>query len=90
MSDSSDWRVENLLNRNLEGTTLRFARYLAPDPDWDHDHCVGCQDKFMESDAAPDALHEGYYAEELGEWICPECFELCRTALKWTLSPDGR
>jgi hypothetical protein len=56
VDEEEDWRLaweEDWMN----GATLQRRAFTAPTPDWDHEHCVLCQDKFMEP--PNDALHAG-------------------------------
>jgi hypothetical protein len=47
---------------------LRWTRFRAPSPDWDHEHCVLCGQTFMEIDF-DDALREGYLAQPYGATV---------------------
>src|SRR5262249_45592777 len=51
----------------LLGVTLHHATYRRYSPDWDHDHCSFCGDKFMEGDD-PEILHEGYTTDNEYHW----------------------
>jgi hypothetical protein len=51
-----DWRL-TWEEDWMYGAQLERRRFEAPSPDWDHEHCVLCQDKFMEPPS--EALHEG-------------------------------
>lgn len=71
----------------LRGATLRFRRWRAPRPGWDHDHCHFCWAKFMEEGAWPDApeppLHEGWTTEDGYHWVCAACFGEHREREGW-------
>lgn len=60
MLEENDWRLtcqeEYLMNAKL----IR-KQYQCPSPEWDHDHCAFCWDKFSEYDGD---LHEGYRTVE--------------------------
>jgi len=77
----ADWRTDNA--KRTRGAAVRFQKYTAPRPDWDHDHCEGCWAKFMES-ASPEILTEGYVTQD-NRWICAECFHDLREEMGWTL-----
>jgi hypothetical protein len=84
-----DWRLVQLEDKEyLYGIRLQHAAYRQYRPSWDHDHCVGCNDTFSEKEET--SLHEGYttcsdfeYGPEYW-WVCPECFQLFKSAMKWS------
>src|SRR5215469_12027696 len=53
-----DWRISTA--QRIKGSTLRFQKYKRRSEHWDHEHCVGCCEKFMETKVSPDVLTEGY------------------------------
>lgn len=61
---------------------LSKSTYKMPSPNWDHDHCVFCFDKFSER---PDDLSEGYHTADRKYWICPECFDDFREMFHFTV-----
>ena len=79
----TDWRIDNA--KWTRGAQMRLTKYSRPNEDWDHDHCEGCWDKFMES-GPPDALTEGYVNENNDRWICPECFRDLKNEMEWKLA----
>jgi hypothetical protein len=83
MTDSRDWRLDNL--QRLKG--LRFVRavFRKRRDDWDHEHCVGCWQKFAEFGNPPEVLHGGFREVERDEWVCPDCFEAFREELNWSV-----
>ena len=56
-----DWRLETREEPWMYDARLRWERYRAPTPDWDHDHCALCWAKFSDADNI-EALREGYVA----------------------------
>ena len=82
-----DWRLTNQLDY-LKGKTLRWKRWIAPRPSWDHDHCDFCMQKFAEGDV-PDAVQEGYTTEDDYHWICEGCFNDFRELFEWKLIDKG-
>ena len=65
MAGEQDWRLETHEEPWMYGAQLRWARYLPPSADWDHDHCALCFAKFMDTDG-DDVLREGYVAQPYG------------------------
>ncbi len=63
------------------GTALELRPYKAPRPGWDHDHCIFCWEKFIESGSS--TLTAGYTAEPADEWVCPSCFEEFAERFGW-------
>jgi hypothetical protein len=55
------WTASEALERNpqLVGAELVWRKYVAPSPDWDHDHCVLCSTKIAET-ASEDVLDTAY------------------------------
>src|SRR5215813_11256066 len=78
----SDWRIDTA--KRIKGARLRFRTYRRRSEKWDHEHCVGCWAKFMESRITSDILTEGYATED-DEWVCPKCFEDLRRVMEWKL-----
>lgn len=81
MVDPNDWRLTGQ-EKYLKGVTLYRKRYVAPRPDWDHDHCEFCWAKFMDSDA-PEIQREGYATEGDKKWVCSSCYEDFKHTFKW-------
>lgn len=88
MVDPNDWRLTGQ-EKYLKGVTLYRKRYVAPRPDWDHDHCEFCWAKFMVEDY-PDVFHEGYSTLDEYRWICKGCFDDFKEMFEWRVvrSPD--
>ncbi|HYG98043.1 MAG TPA: class I SAM-dependent methyltransferase [Terriglobales bacterium] len=84
---SVDWRIANV--ERLRGETFVKKPYLAPSPEWDHDHCSACWKRFSEGED-PGVEHIGYATTESYrygadyEWVCIECFDDLRQALRWS------
>jgi hypothetical protein len=57
MTADDDWRLT--WEDDWHGAELQRKRFTAPAPDWDHEHCVLCQTKFME-ETHPDTIQEGF------------------------------
>jgi hypothetical protein len=81
----TDWRVDN--GKHTRGAVLTLKEYLAPSDKWDHEHCVCCWAKFVES--APGALSEGYTTKDNYHWICPQCFRDLKGEMEWTLASSS-
>lgn len=75
-----DWRAANA--RHTRGAAFEFKKYTRRSEAWDHDHCVGCWEKFMEESVSPDVLTEGYVTND-DKWVCAECFRDLRDAMEW-------
>ena len=75
--------------RYLMGVTLIHRKYrLYPkDPEWDHDHCEFCGDKFSLYNN-PEHLKEGYATEDDYRWICSTCFHDFKDDFKWKIIED--
>jgi hypothetical protein len=78
-----DWRADNA--KWTRGAILRFQKYTRPREDWEHDHCVGCWAKFMESGSS-EVLTEGYVTEDNYRWICADCFRDLKDEMGWKLA----
>ena len=86
MIDKDDWRLQNQ-QAYLAGAVL-FLRRWNPSkdhPEWDHDHCAFCWQKFMDSDDA-EVQKEGYGTEDERHWVCKSCFEDFRESFHWTVA----
>ena len=79
-----DWRLQNL--RQMEGATFVWRRFQARDPQWDHEHCIGCWDKIAEAGEPPEGQRTGLYHPESDNWVCLECYELFHQQLHWSIS----
>jgi len=86
MVQEADWRYENA--KKWDGAKLVWTAYKSPTPEWDHDHCVGCWQKFAEVGDPPDVIYAGYRTED-DDWVCPECFSDLGEQLHWTVSGDA-
>jgi hypothetical protein len=90
MVAENDYRVDNV--RRLEGQKFRFKIYKGPRPDWDHDHCAACWQKFAEFEG-PDILHEGFAVTDEYDkgadyvWICSPCFKALKDRMRWSVVP---
>ncbi len=83
MVDPSDWRILNQ-ETYLKGVALQWRTYrrYPKNPDWDHDHCSFCREKFI-VESYPDVLHEGYCTLDEYHWICGKCFDDFREMFQW-------
>jgi hypothetical protein len=95
-----DWRLSLGEQEWMYGAKLERRVFTPPTPDWDHEHCALCNEKFME--APYEALHEGYdervaqhpeapdgfrssvSAPTREAWICETCFVDFRERFAWT------
>ena len=78
-----DWRISTA--QRIKGATLRFKKYTRWSDVWEHEHCVGCWAKFMETKVSPEILTEGYVTKD-DHWVCPECFGDLREIMEWKLA----
>ena len=85
MIEKDDWRL-NGQEKYLQCKTLYFRKWVAPQKDWDHDHCAFCWEKFSNY---PDTLHEGYATHDRYHWICPECFHDFKTIFQWEVIDES-
>lgn len=76
----NDWRIDTA--KRIKGATLRFRKYTRLSETREHEHCVGCWAKFMETKISPDVLTEGYATED-DKWVCPECLKDLRDVMEW-------
>src|SRR5262245_20434428 len=47
-ASNDDWRQDLPHKDYLHGLEFHRARYVQPSPDWDHDHCHFCWQRFAE------------------------------------------
>ncbi|MBL8798890.1 MAG: hypothetical protein JNM56_33710 [Planctomycetia bacterium] len=83
MNQGDDWRLTGQ-ERFLQGALLHKLRWTSPRPDWDHDHCAFCWQKFTE-DTSPEALAIGYTTADRKHWICEGCFADFKDQFAWQL-----
>ena len=78
---------------HLRGLSFAHADYTVIRFGSDHDHCVACPAKFMES-GWPNELHVGFVARcpiphgsgaWAWVWVCEQCFPELRTEMQWQL-----
>jgi len=81
MEKEQDWRLSGQ-DRYLKGKTLLKKRYIAPSPDWDHDHCAFCWTKFGES-VELETIQEGYTTEDNMYWVCQQGFVDFKNKFQW-------
>ena len=85
-----DWRLMGQ-ERFLLGATLVHARWRAPRPDWNHDHCEFCGIEFANRRAhdGEGPVQRGYttteqHARGAGyHWICDGCFADFAERFRW-------
>lgn len=83
-----DWRIQGQ-EKSLTGAELirrRYRRY-ARNPNWDHDHCEFCFDRFAVADP-PEASPIGYATPDDYRWICETCFADFRGRFAWKVIAD--
>ena len=86
--EPDDWRLTGQ-ERYLRGATLVRKRWVAPRPEWDHDHCAFCWAKF------PHEVEEGYTTTEAHpsgagyHWICEPCFGDFAERFGWRVVEPG-
>jgi hypothetical protein len=78
---NDDWRLQGQEDY-LKGKTLYFRKFIGTEK-WDHEHCVFCSEKIMDS---PEAEKEGYTTQDKYYWICKECFKDFKDMFKWKIS----
>lgn len=78
-ASSDDWRHCGQ-ERYLHGAALVRRTWVAPRPDWDHDHCEFCNAKFSERAAD---LNEGWATEDSSRWVCDACYADFRAEFEW-------
>jgi hypothetical protein len=77
----SDWRLQGQ-EAYLTGVTLIRRHWRQSRPNWDHDHCEFCFDKFGASD---DFLQEGWTTPDEYRWVCDRCFGDFRAQFNWRI-----
>lgn len=84
-----DWRITTQ-ETYLSGRTLRWSRWTAYKPGWDHDHCEFCWAKFA-AEVDDDVEYDTGWmtADDTYHWVCPRCFEDFRERFGWTVEGDG-
>jgi hypothetical protein len=80
--DATDWRLTGQ-EEHLQKKLLLKRKYAPPRPEWDHDHCAFCWQKFLET-KEPDTIQEGYVTEDGKVWICPTCVADFKDDFGWT------
>ena len=86
------WRVGEGFVDHLHGAVLYRVQYEQLSDDWDHDHCVVCETKFMIVAPTDHSQKEAPltfgYSTTLDhrpetEWICEECGALFESRFAW-------
>src|SRR5438046_2664461 len=88
MDNLVDWRLTGQ-EKYLFGVLLHWSTWRPPEgnPDWDHDHCEFCGQKFMLSDSS-EAQQEGYTTEDRYHWICRKCFKDFKDRFQWNVKKE--
>ena len=86
MLEQNDWRLTSQ-EKYLMNAQLRKQPYVAPSPQWDHDHCEFCWAKFMEGEHG-DVLHEGYCTKDEKCWICEQCYQDFKEMFRFAVIDD--
>ena len=81
MTSPNDWRLRNQ-EHYLKGKTFVHRAWRPRAPEWEHDHCEFCGEKFSDADGD---LHEGYATEDNYHWICPVCFRDFEVMFDWVV-----
>jgi len=81
MVEKDDWRLRG--QDFLIGKKLYYRKWRSKKPQWDHEHCEFCWEKFMETN--PETLHYGYTTEDNRHWICQDCYEDFKDMFQWIL-----
>ena len=89
MIEKEDWRLQDQ-QRYLTGAILFWQAWGPPKdrPEWDHDHCAFCWQKFMDGDDA-EVQKEGYATEDGRYWVCKRCFEDFSELFRWTIATQS-
>lgn len=66
MPENDDWRIQGQ-GKYLAGKEFIFREWATKNPEWEHDHCEFCWNKFV-------AGTKGYCTLDLYYWICETCF----------------
>jgi len=82
MGEETQLQKTERLKRQLKGATLHYKEYTRHSESWDHDHCLVCWAKFMESGGV-DILNEGYATDDDRDWVCASCFHDLKSAMGW-------
>ena len=88
MDDNKDWRLA-VQHDYLRGVVLarRAYRQYSGNPNWDHDHCAFCQEKFQVPSAA-ESVQTAYCTLDEYHWVCERCFADFRDMFGWKLSSE--
>jgi len=80
---NDDWRLSGQQG-HLEGRRMKWRKWSAPRPDWDHDNCAFCWAEFA-AEASDHAPYDAGWitADDEDEWVCPPCFDGFRERLHW-------
>ena len=65
------------------GRLYTQVTYVQSIEEWNHDHCVGCWQKFTENGEAPEMLQIGTVMDA-DAWVCPTCFANLGLLLRWS------
>lgn len=76
MVNKNDWRLTNQINY-LKGARLQYIKYNSDNPNWDHEHCEFCWEKFENGKSY------GYCTDDKYYWICEKCFEDFKDIFQW-------
>ena len=83
VADTGDWRLTNQ-ESYLHDRTLRWSKWKAYRPGWDHDHCAFCWTKFGESVGGEVDFDIGWVtADDDYHWVCPTCFDDFHAGFAW-------
>jgi len=78
-----DSRITNQ-HEYLSGVQLAHRPWVAPSPDWDHDHCAFCWAKFAAL-GMPDSMQEGYVTLDGRHWVCDACYKDFNQSFGWVV-----
>ena len=85
MDEPDDWRLQGQ-EKWLMGATLYYRQWVAPRPDWDHDHCEFCWETFSPHEGD---TPRGYTTHDNYRWICEQCFRDFRERFGWTVGESN-
>ena len=77
-----DWRLTNQEKYLKDKRLIRAA--FVPTPQWDHEHCAFCWEKFGEY-----WQHTGYCTLDRYYWICDQCFHDIQADCHWVVDAEA-
>jgi hypothetical protein len=83
-SQHDEWLANAVAN--LRSKNFRWSRYTQPSPEWDHDHCEFCFQRFAEPRANyNDSVEFGFTTPDRFNWVCRECVDKYKDQFGWII-----